>query len=93
MWCCVRDSPDEALGHGEHGHDGEDLVAAVVLAARDQHLGQLRVQGELRHDGAQLRQVTVVIQGRQVVQQLQGSHQGLHQNMLIDKNWEMLLFY
>jgi hypothetical protein len=23
---------DEALGHGEHGGDGEDLIAAVVLA-------------------------------------------------------------
>merc|ERR1719384_2738340 len=35
------------------------------------------VQGELSHDGSQLGQVSVVIQGRQVVEKLQGSHQSL----------------
>ena len=61
----------------QHGSDGEDLVWTVEFTAGDDHLGQLGVQGELCHHGAQLRQVTVVIERRQVVQQLQGSHQGL----------------
>ena len=60
--------PDEALRHREHGGDGEDLVGAVVFAGRDQHLGQLRIQRELGHDGAELSQVSVVVQRRQVVE-------------------------
>ncbi len=70
---------DEALGNGKHGGNGEDLIAAVVLAGGDQHLGELGIQGELGHDGAQLRQVPVIVQRRQVVQQLQRSHQRLQQ--------------
>ena len=42
-----------------------------------QHLGQLGIKWEFSHDGAQLCQVAIIVQGRQVVQQLQGSHQGL----------------
>lgn len=61
----------------QHGSDGEDLVWTVEFTAGDDHLGQLGVQGELCHHGAQFRQVTVVIERCQAVQQLQGSHQGL----------------
>ena len=77
------DLPDKTLGDREHRHDGEDLVAAVILAAGDQHLGQLGVQGELGHDGAQLGEVPVIIQRRQVIQQLQRSHQGLQRRSTV----------
>ena len=70
----IFDLPDKTMGDQEHRHDGVDLVAAVVLAAGDQHLGQLGVQGELGHDGAHLGEVPVIIQRRQVVQH---SHHGL----------------
>merc|ERR1719445_487009 len=68
---------DKTLGDREHGYDGENLIAAVVFTAGYQHLGQLRVQGELGHDGSELSQVAVIIQGRQVVEKLQSSHQSL----------------
>lgn len=61
----------------QHGRDGQNFIGTVEFAAGDDHLGQLRVQGELGHHGAQLRQIPVVIERCQVVQQLQGSHQGL----------------
>lgn len=55
----------------------EVLTGAVEFAAGDDHLGQLVVYWEYRHHGDQLGEVPVLIEGRQVVQQLQGSHQGL----------------
>ena len=42
--------PHEALRHGEHRRDGEDLVGAVVLARRDQHLGELQEQNVGKYD-------------------------------------------
>lgn len=51
------------------------LTGAVECTAGD--LGQLAVYREYRHHGDQLGEVPVLIEGRQVVQQLQGSHQGL----------------
>ena len=59
---------DKTLGNGQHGRNGKDFVGTVVFAGGDQHLGQLRVEGELGHDGAQLGQVTVVVQSSQVVE-------------------------
>ena len=41
-----------------------DLVGAVVLGAGHKHLGQLRVERELGHRRAQLRQVAVLRRAR-----------------------------
>jgi len=40
----LRNTP---VGNGEHGDDGEGFVGAVEPGTLNQHLGQLRVQGEL----------------------------------------------
>lgn len=61
----------------KHCCDGEDLVGAVVRARSDEHLGQLRVQREFRHDRAQVGEVSVVVQCCEIVQQLQGTHERL----------------
>ena len=45
-------------GHSKHRRGGQDFVRAVELAGGDAHLSQLRIEGELRHHGAQLGQVT-----------------------------------
>lgn len=34
----------------EHGGDAEDLVRALELGRDDEHLGELRLEGERRHD-------------------------------------------
>ena len=49
---------DEAHGHSQHRRGGQDFVRAVELAGGDAHLCQLWIEGELRHHGAQLGQVT-----------------------------------
>ena len=67
----------EDLRGGEQRGDAEDFVGAVALRAVDQHLGQLRVQRELRHDGAELCEVALVVQRAQVVEQLQRAYQRL----------------
>lgn len=48
-----------------------------MVAAGDQHFRELRVQRKLRHDGPQVGKVAVVVERRQVIEQLQGSHQSL----------------
>ena len=53
------------------------LVGAVVLGARDQHLGELRVERELGHGRAELGEVTVVVERPKVVEQLERAHQRL----------------
>ena len=60
--------PNKALRHGEHGRDGEDLVGAVVLARRDQHLGELWIERKFGHDGAKFSQIAVIVQGSQIVE-------------------------
>jgi len=60
--------PNEALRHGEHGRDGEDLVRAVILARRDQHLGELRIERKFGHDCAKFSQIAVIVQGSQIVE-------------------------
>ena len=41
--------PVEDILDGEHGDDGEDLVAAAEVHRHDQHLREVRLQGELGH--------------------------------------------
>ena len=60
--------PHEALRHRQHRGDRQDLVGAVVLARRDQHFGQLRVERKLGHNGTQLGQVAVVVQRSKVIE-------------------------
>ena len=50
---------------------------ARELGRGDEHLGHLRVQGELRHEAADRRQVAFVVQGAQVVEQLERAHERL----------------
>lgn len=47
-----------------------------MIAAGYQHFGKLGVQGEFRHYGPQIGEIAVVVKGGQVIQKLQGSHQG-----------------
>lgn len=61
----------------QHSDNRENFVGAVVTRTLDQHLAQGRVQRELSHHLTQLRQVAVIVQRAQVVQQLQGTHQSL----------------
>lgn len=62
---------------GQHGRDGQDFVGAVELCRSDKHLGELRIERKLGHDGAKFRHVAIVIQGAQVVEELQRPHQSL----------------
>mmetsp|Transcript_2137 Transcript_2137/g.3137 ORF Transcript_2137/g.3137 Transcript_2137/m.3137 type:complete len:391 (-) Transcript_2137:559-1731(-) len=68
---------EEYGGDRDHGHDAEHLVGAVELRRGQDHLGQLGVQGQLRHSVAQVREVAIVVQCPQIVEQLQGPHQRL----------------
>jgi hypothetical protein len=47
-----------------------------VITTGDQHFGQLGIQWEFGHDRAQICQVAVIVEGGQVVEQLEGSHKG-----------------
>mmetsp|Transcript_5353 Transcript_5353/g.18121 ORF Transcript_5353/g.18121 Transcript_5353/m.18121 type:complete len:398 (-) Transcript_5353:100-1293(-) len=67
----------EGVRPREHGHDGEHLVGAAQLGAVQEHLGHLRVHGELGHHGAELREVAVVVQGPERVPGLERAHQRL----------------
>ena len=60
--------PNEALRHGEHGRDGEDLVGTIVLARRNQHFGELWIERKFGHDGAKFSQIAVIVQGSQIVE-------------------------
>eukprot|EP00976_Prorocentrum_cordatum_P016121 323377-Prorocentrum_minimum.AAC.1 len=51
----------EHVGHREHRRHGEHLVGALKGGGHREHLAQLRVQRELRHQPACLRQVAVVV--------------------------------
>ena len=46
--------PHEHVGNRQHGRNGAHFVGAVELGCRHEHLRQLRIQGELSHDGAHL---------------------------------------
>ncbi len=69
--------PDERVRDAEHCGDAERLVAALECGAGDHHLAQLRVQREVAHDVPDARQVPVVVQSAEVVEELQGAHQRL----------------
>ena len=43
--------------HREHGRDRQDLVGALELGRDDEHLGELRLEREGRHEVAERRQV------------------------------------
>eukprot|EP00754_Rhynchopus_humris_P006658 Rhum_TRINITY_DN13182_c1_g1::Rhum_TRINITY_DN13182_c1_g1_i1::g.57091::m.57091 len=69
---------DEDDGHAEQGGDGAHLVrAAELLSAGNEHLRHLRVEREVGHQLALRRQVALVGQAAQEVQQLERTHQGL----------------
>mmetsp|Transcript_51401 Transcript_51401/g.159378 ORF Transcript_51401/g.159378 Transcript_51401/m.159378 type:complete len:415 (+) Transcript_51401:305-1549(+) len=70
--------PVEDVLHREHGNNGHDLVAAPEVHGRQQHLGELRLHGELRHLPPQLRQEALVVQGAQGPEGLHGVDHGLH---------------
>ncbi len=66
---------NEDLRYRKHGGDGEDLVRAVELGGGDEHLDKLGIEGELGHNGAQVGHIAVVVQGSQVIEELEGAHQ------------------
>mmetsp|Transcript_20473 Transcript_20473/g.61034 ORF Transcript_20473/g.61034 Transcript_20473/m.61034 type:complete len:369 (-) Transcript_20473:525-1631(-) len=69
--------PHEDQRHAEHRGDGEDLVRAPVRRRADQHLGELRVQGELGGLIADLCHLAVVVEALQVVEHLESAHERL----------------
>mmetsp|Transcript_44092 Transcript_44092/g.95819 ORF Transcript_44092/g.95819 Transcript_44092/m.95819 type:complete len:271 (+) Transcript_44092:242-1054(+) len=72
----------EDIGHGEHGGNGQNLVAAFEFGRIDQHLCQLGIQGKLRRLVAGIREVAVVIEMVQEVQHLQRSHHRLRRRWI-----------
>jgi hypothetical protein len=52
-------------------------VAASKIGRSNQHLAELRIQWKLGHHLANVCHVSFVIQGAQVIQELQGAHHGL----------------
>mmetsp|Transcript_26776 Transcript_26776/g.62145 ORF Transcript_26776/g.62145 Transcript_26776/m.62145 type:complete len:382 (+) Transcript_26776:598-1743(+) len=56
---------EENRGHGEHGHDSHDLLAASELFAHNQHLRQRWIQWKLRHLVSQRSNVSQVVQRTQ----------------------------
>lgn len=66
----------------EHGGDGEDLIRAVQLGRRDEHLGQLRIERKLGHQRAELRQLALVVDRREIVEQLERTHQRLRRRRI-----------
>mmetsp|Transcript_14985 Transcript_14985/g.34329 ORF Transcript_14985/g.34329 Transcript_14985/m.34329 type:complete len:504 (+) Transcript_14985:753-2264(+) len=69
--------PHERIGRVEHRDHREDLVRAIQLRREEQHLGELWIERELGHHGAQLGEVAVVVKRTKVVEQLERAHQGL----------------
>ena len=61
----------------QHGHDAHDLVGALELRAREEHLAMLGRQRELRHPPAQLGQVALVVERAEVVEELERAHERL----------------
>ena len=57
--CLLR--PHEETRDGEERDDGEDLVRALVPGARDEHLGELRVERELRDHDPGRSHITLVV--------------------------------
>mmetsp|Transcript_9474 Transcript_9474/g.20872 ORF Transcript_9474/g.20872 Transcript_9474/m.20872 type:complete len:262 (-) Transcript_9474:1130-1915(-) len=69
--------PQEDHRHTQQRHDGQGLIGAIVLGRRNEHLGKLGIKGQLRHQGTIVSQLPLVVQGANVIQQLQRSHQRL----------------
>lgn len=61
----------------QHGRNWKYLIGAIVLATGYQHLSQLWIERKLGHNGTEIRQIAVVVEGGQIVEQLQGAHQSL----------------
>ena len=69
--------PHEHVGRRQHRGDRQDLVAAPELRRGDDHLGELRVQGQLGHRRADVGELALVVDRAQVVEQLERAHQRL----------------
>mmetsp|Transcript_33474 Transcript_33474/g.99610 ORF Transcript_33474/g.99610 Transcript_33474/m.99610 type:complete len:386 (+) Transcript_33474:87-1244(+) len=69
--------PHERVGCVEHRDDGEDLVRARELRRVEEHLCQLRVERELGHHRAELGERALVVEGAEVVEQLERAHERL----------------
>mmetsp|Transcript_28058 Transcript_28058/g.70446 ORF Transcript_28058/g.70446 Transcript_28058/m.70446 type:complete len:233 (+) Transcript_28058:889-1587(+) len=65
---------DKAVGHRQHGHDGQDLVGALVVGALHEQLGELGVQRKLCHQFSCRQELSLVVKRAQVVQLLEGPH-------------------
>ena len=52
-------------------------VVLIDVVKLSEAAADLRVEGELRHDGAELGEVAVVVERREVVEQLERAHQRL----------------
>lgn len=67
----------EGILDGEHGDDAQGFSQASEFRSSQENCGQLRIEWEIGHVVAELGQFTFVVQSAQVVEQFQGSHQGL----------------
>ena len=68
---------DEGVLNGHHRGDAADAIGALELLAGHDHSRHLRLQGELGEAGAIGREVTVVIEGAEEVEELEGAHECL----------------
>lgn len=66
--------PKEDIGSVEASDDGEDLIDAVELGRAQQDLGKLRLKGKFRHSFAFRSQISFIVQGAKVVEQLKSTH-------------------
>lgn len=60
----------------QHAHNGQNLLTAPQVHTGNEHLGDGGLKGELSHLAAQAGEEALLIQRSQVVQLLQGTHQG-----------------
>ena len=70
--------PEEDVGHVQTSHDGKGLVHAVVSAAcREQNFRVQRVHWQLAHGLPDVGKLAFVVESAEVVELLEGSHEGL----------------
>lgn len=69
--------PEEDLRHREHRDDRDDLVGTAERRRGDDGFRQLRVERQLGHHGPHGRELPLVVEGSQVVEELEGAHQRL----------------
>lgn len=67
--------PHEDIRHIKHGNNCQSLLSTLISLCRcDYTFGKHWIQGELRHLGATICQVSLIIECTNIMQVLQGTH-------------------